>query len=156
MADVAVRAARDDDLAAVQALFEAFYREEGLADAVDAIARTLPEVLSRADTACFVAEADGQIIGAGAMSTNYGLEVGLYAELEDLYVTPAWRGRGVASSLIDAILKEARARGCADVQVVLTAQAQANTNLVKWYARRGFSATGRTLLEHPLTSKDVT
>ena len=155
MAEVTVRRAAADDLAAVQALFEAFYREEGLTDAVAALAQTLPGVLARQDTACFVAEAGGEIVGAAALSTSYGLEVGLYAELEDLYVTPAWRGRGVASALTDSVLEEARGRGCADVQVVLTTHAQANTGLVDWYALRGFTATGRVILEHELTSKDA-
>lgn len=155
MTDAAVRRAGAGDLAALQALFEAFYREEGLAHATNAVAKNLPGLLDREDTACFVADAGGELAGAVALSTSYGLEVGLYAEMEDIYVAPGWRGRGVASSLVDAILKEARARGCADVQVLLTANAQAKTELTKWYARRGFAATGRTLLEHPLTSKDV-
>ena len=156
MTEVAVRAAGEDDLAAVQALFEAFYREEGLADAVGAIARTLPEVISRADTACLVAEADGTIVGAAAMSTSYGLEVGLYAELEDIYVTPAWRGQGVATILVEAVVSEARARGCSDVEAVLTPHAQANADLLAWYARRGFKATGRATLERPLDSEETT
>lgn len=150
MGELSVRRATSADEPAVRSLFEAFYREEGLAHAVGAVAATLPQVLRRDDTACFVAEADGEIVGAAAMSFSYGLEVGLYAELEDLYVRPDARGGGAASALVEAVMAEAQARGCADVQVVLTRHAQENTGLIAWYEKRGFKATGRTILERPI------
>jgi aminoglycoside 6'-N-acetyltransferase I len=156
MTEVTVRPAGADDVSAVRSLFETFYREEGLAGAVGTVAETLPHVINRADTACFVAEAAGAVIGAAAMSTSYGLEVGLYAELEDLYVLPAWRAHGVASALVVAILEEARARGCSDVEVVLTPHAQTNPDLQAWYARRGFENTGRIILERPLDDGEST
>jgi GNAT superfamily N-acetyltransferase len=102
-------------------------------------------VLRRRDTAAFVAEAQGVIVGAAALSTAYGLEVGLYAELEDLYVLPAWRGRGVASALVEACLAWAARRGCHDVEIVLTQHAQAKKGLAAWYARRGFENSGRVI-----------
>ena len=94
-----VRRARQSDAAALIKLFRRFYREERFPRAAIArVPRTLAAVLRRNDTPVFVAEAGGRIIGAAAMSTAYGLEVGLYGELEDIYVLPEWRRCGVACS----------------------------------------------------------
>lgn len=109
------------------------------------VPRTLAGVLSRKDTASFVAEAGGRIVGAAAMSTAYGLEVGLYGELEDLYVLPEWRSRGVASALVETCLAWAQAGGCHDVEIVLTPHAQAKNGLAAWYAKRGFESSGQVI-----------
>jgi GNAT superfamily N-acetyltransferase len=141
-----VRSARRSDSAPLAALFRRFYREERFpSSAVAMVARTIPAVLRRRDTAAFVAVADGAIVGAAAMSTAYGLEVGLYAELEDIYVLPEWRGRGVASGLVEACLAWATRRGCHDVEIVLTRHAQAKKSLAAWYAKRGFESSGRVI-----------
>lgn len=149
--DVTVREAIRADLSALEMLFTRFYQEEGFdADAVAAVSQTLPPILERTDTACFVALIEGQPVGAAAVSTSYGLEVGLYAELEDLYVLPTARNRGAAAALVDAVKAWCVAHGCHDLEVVLTPQAQANETLVRWYAKRGFATTKRVILECPL------
>lgn len=109
------------------------------------VPRTLAGVLRRKDTAAFVAEAGGRIVGAAAMSTAYGLEVGLYAEIEDIYALPEWRSRGIASALVEACLAWAKRRGCHDVEIVLTPHAQAKKGLAAWYAKRGFADSGRVI-----------
>jgi len=145
--EVTVRQAGPGDFDALLALFERFYREEGFDDAVAAVAGNLRQILQREDTAAFVAEIGGKAVGAAALSTAFGLEAGAYAELEDLYVDPAWRGRGVASALVAAGADWARARGCRDLEIVLTPHAQAKDDLVTWYEARGFESTGRVIYE---------
>jgi GNAT superfamily N-acetyltransferase len=141
-----VRPAQRSDAAPLAALFRRFYREEGFPrSAIAMVARTMPALLRRRDTAAFVAAADGAVVGAAAMSTAFGLEVGLYAELEDIYVLPAWRGRGVASALVEACLGWAARRGCHDVEIVLTRRAQGKKGLAAWYAKRGFEDSGRVI-----------
>ena len=141
-----VRPARRTDAGTLTKLFRRFYREEDFARAaIAAVPRTLKGVLSRRDTAAFVAEAGGLIVGAAAMSTAYGLEVGLYGELEDIYVLREWRRRGVASALVDSCLAWAKARGCHDVEIVLTPHARARKGLAAWYAKRGFKSSGRVI-----------
>ncbi|MCP4327988.1 MAG: GNAT family N-acetyltransferase [Alphaproteobacteria bacterium] len=142
-----VRRATLGDHAGMTPLFERFYREEGFNDAVDGVAANLRSLLQRPDTAAFLAEARGGNVGVAAMSTSFGLEVGLYAELEDLYVVPEWRGNGVATQLIEAAMEWARKEGCHDVEIVLTPHAQTTTKLRDWYAARGFVDTGRCTLE---------
>ena len=142
-----IKRANADDHGAIAPLFERFYREEGLAHASGVVADNLHGVLTRDDTAAFVAESAGAVVGVAAVSTAYGLEVGLYAELEDLYVLPEWRAAGVGSALIGASVAWARGLGCHDIGVVLTAHAQTKPDLVAWYAKRGFEETGRRYLE---------
>jgi GNAT superfamily N-acetyltransferase len=150
-ARLGIRAARRGDYGALAKLFRRFYREEGFSRAALArVPRTLAEVLRRRDTAAFLAEAQGRIVGAIALSSAYGLEVGAYAEIEDLYVLPGWRRHGVASALVAAGLDWARRRGCHDVEVVLTPHAQGQRALLQWYRRRGFADTGRRIFERAL------
>ncbi|MEQ8356700.1 MAG: GNAT family N-acetyltransferase [Kiloniellaceae bacterium] len=147
---ISVRRAEAADHAALLPLFERFYREEGFDDAVAVVAENLRQILAREDTAAFIAESGGKAVGAAAVSTSFGLEAGLYAELEDLYVDPVWRQRGVASVLVEAVLEWAKARGCRDVEIVLTPRAQAKDDLAPWYAARGFVDTGRLIYERRL------
>ncbi len=141
-----VRLARRSDAAALAKLFRRFYREERFSrDAIAGVPRRLAGLMRRQDTAAFVADADGTVVGAAAMSTAYGLEVGLYAELEDIYVLRDWRGRGVASALVEACLAWAARRGCHDVEIVLTPHAQAKKGLAAWYGKRGFESSGRVI-----------
>jgi aminoglycoside 6'-N-acetyltransferase I len=147
---IKVRQAGPEDYAAALPIFQRFYREEGFPEAVDRVPATLRGVLSRDDTAAFLACADGAAVGGAAVSTSYGLEVGLYAELEDLYVDPDWRSRGIASRLVEAACAWAQQRGCSDIEIVLTPHGQAQTGLVAWYEARRFRNTGRIIFERAL------
>ena len=150
MPDIAVRQAGPESYGAALPIFQRFYREEGFPEAVERVPATLRGVLSRDDTAVFLAWAGGQAVGGASISTAYGLEVGLYAELEDLYVDPDWRGRGVASRLVEAACDWARGQGCSDVEIVLTPHAQAKAGLTGWYKARDFVDTGRIIFERAL------
>jgi GNAT superfamily N-acetyltransferase len=142
-----IRKATPEDHAAMAPLFERFYREEGFGEAVHSVAANLHAVLTRPDTGAFLAEADGVVVGVAALSSGFGLEFGKYSQLEDLYVLPEWRRRGVASALIEASVAWARARGSHDVEIVMTPHAQATSGLIEWYARRGFVNTERIIFE---------
>ena len=76
--------------------------------------------------------------------------MGLYAELEDLFVEPAWRRGGVATALVEAAADWARAKGCSDIEIVVTPHAQAKAGLAAWYEARGFVDTGRVIYERAL------
>ena len=69
-----VRRASQDDHACLLPVFEQFYRELGLPEAISDMASTLHELLERSDTAVFVAEAGDDVVGAAALSTSFGLE----------------------------------------------------------------------------------
>ena len=145
---IAVREAGPDDQGLLLPLFERFYAEEGFEGAVAGVADNLRQILARDDTAAFVAFAGEDAVAAA--STSFGLEVGLYAELEDLFVDPAWRGKGAASAIVEAVADWARDKGCSDIEIVLTPHAQAKADLVPWYKARGFVETGRVIYERAL------
>ncbi|WP_422366348.1 GNAT family N-acetyltransferase [Pelagibius sp.] len=145
-----VRQATETDFDRLLPLFERFYREEGFEKAVSGVAGNLRQILRRDDTAAFIALAGDLAVGATATSSSFGLEVGLYAELEDLFVDPDWRGRGVASMLVEAAADWAKAKGCSDMEIVLTPHGQADDKLAPWYEARGFVNARRVIYERAL------
>lgn len=147
---VSVRRAGVDDFDAMCPLFEAFYREEGFPDAVAGVAGNLRQILARPDTTAFLAEDGGTVVGVAAMSTSFGLEVGLYAEIEDIYVVADRRGQGIAQQLIEAACSCARDAGCHDVEVVVTPHGREVGGLIPFYEKLGFENTDRLILERAL------
>ncbi len=71
---------------------------------------------------------DGEVIGTGRLLAD--------GHIGRLAVLPPWRGRGVGSALLQALLDAARGLGLK--QVFLHARLQA----LGFYARHGFKATG--------------
>lgn len=91
----------------------AFEREP---DAVEAGETELRDALFGPDPAAeaVVAELDGEPVGFALFFHNFSTWTGrrgLY--LEDLYVTPAARGRGVGRALLEHLARIALERGCA-------------------------------------------
>jgi ribosomal protein S18 acetylase RimI-like enzyme len=91
----------------------------------------------------YVAADDGTIVGA----VSYRC-AGSVLNLVMLNVLPQWRGRGVVTELITAVLQEARARGVERVFVTVTNDDLPGLGL---YQRLGFTITG--VLVDRLTEK---
>jgi GNAT superfamily N-acetyltransferase len=146
MTDFSLRVARETDHDRLLQLCRAFYSELGLTEAMRRIPTTLKGVLEREDTVAFLTEDPHEVIGFAAVSRSYCLEVGMYCELEDLFVVPEWRGRGVANALVEAAVSWAREQDCYDMEVVLTRESQQDRRLLAWYEEHGFLDTGRAIL----------
>lgn len=143
---VTTRRATMADLPIALALLERFFAEEGFQTPPWQIGEQLAVLLDDDESAVFLAWLDGRAVGVATVTTTSGLELGLSAELEDLYVLPEARGSGAGGALIETVKAWCRAQGCTLVAVVVTPEGQAAHNLVEYYRGRGFEETGRTLL----------
>ena len=150
---VAVERVNLDEFEAVLPLVERFFAEEGFETPKAQIRDQLVELIAGSDSAVFLARVGDRPVGVATVTTSTGIELGLSAELEDLYVIPEARGTGIGSALIDVVRDWCRSRGCSLVAVVVTPEGQANHNLVAYYTRRGFHESGRTLLFAPLRAE---
>ncbi len=88
------------------------------------------------DRTRFVAEIDGRLAGTVGMGPGFSGAAALTA----LWVDPSFRGQGVGSALIDAVVDWARGQHCSQVLLWVTEMNQAAESL---YERHGFARTGR-------------
>jgi aminoglycoside 6'-N-acetyltransferase I len=134
------------DVEAVLPLLERFFVEEGFDTPPEKIGAELVELIGAPGSAVFLARQGEHPVGVATVTTTRGIELGISAELEDLYVVPEARGTGAGGALIEAVKDWCAARGCSLVAVVVTPEGQAAHDLMAYYRRRGFEETGRTLL----------
>ena len=127
-------------------LLERFFAEEGFDIPQAQIGEQLVEMIQEDGSAVFVALLDGKPVGVATLTTSTGIEFGLSAEIEDLYVIPEARGGGVGSALIGTAKDWCGSRGCSLIAVVVTPEGQAVHGLVEYYRGRGFQESRRTLL----------
>lgn len=67
-----------------------------------------------------VAEEDGQLVGVLGASWQRAIHVpGRYATIQDLWVHPDWRSRGIGAELVAALAAAAREQGVARIEVGL-------------------------------------
>ncbi len=90
-----------------------------------------PEGLTQGRT--YVAEEEGSLVGFATWIEASGI-----FELEDLFVDPDWRRRGIAAALVDRIAQVLRARGVERLEVT------ANPHAMGFYRVTGFIDCGVT------------
>jgi GNAT superfamily N-acetyltransferase len=88
-----------------------------------------PEGLAEGRT--YVADEDGAVVGFATWAEADGT-----VELEDLFVDPDWRRRGIATALVSRIVEVLRARGVEIMEVT------ANPHAMEFYAAAGFIRSG--------------
>ena len=116
---IALRPAGPADAPEIHRLIAALAAYEREPEAVEVTPAMLRAQLAseRPPFECLIAEADGAVVGFALYFHNYSTwrgRPGLY--LEDLFVEPAQRGRGIGRRLLAALAQIAEARGCARME----------------------------------------
>ena len=125
---VEVRRAREDDLAAIADIEAATFSEAWSA-------RTFASLLGREDAVVRVAAEGGAVVGYAVAVVRDG-----EAEIANLAVSEARRGRGAGESLLVHVLEVLRERG---PLLVCLAVRESNTRAADLYRRVGFRNIGR-------------
>jgi aminoglycoside 6'-N-acetyltransferase I len=131
-------------------LLRRFFDEEGFDAPDEEMSSALATLLTSESSAVFLASRDRQAKGIATVTTSVGIEYGLSAEMEDLYVLPQARGMGIASALIDAVCSWCRGQSCTTVLVTVTPEGERSRGLVDYYRQRGFVNTERVILARNL------
>jgi|SRR5947208_9695398 len=134
---VDIRPATPADREAVVALFVAQMREHDIPTPAARLAAAFDHVLADAARGLILLACEGeQPIGVAALSYAFPIEVGARtAWLEELYVQPASRERGVGTTLLRAALEAAATAGAEAVDLEVVAGHERADRL---YARFGF------------------
>jgi ribosomal protein S18 acetylase RimI-like enzyme len=115
------------------AAWEALFLGPGF-DPVDGASRAA--ILRRSRASVFAAVRQGQeVVAVGSACFSQGL-----CGVHGMRTAPAWRGRGLAGSILGAFAREARARGI--TQVLLQVE-EANTGAQSLYRRAGLRTAWR-------------
>lgn len=132
------------------ALAIAFYDEDGFACDPDAMRANLRVLRSSPEAHVAVVTDGPRVLAFAITTTSFGLENGLIAELEDLYVAPERRRQGIAEALITDSACWARDRGCGQLELVVAPDGLDASHLMTYYQARGFTDAGRRLLARQL------
>ena len=134
---VEVRPAAEDELAALTALLVAQLRDHQVETPEAKLASAVQAVLRHPERGrILVAVERGSAVGMAALSFVWPLEHGGRSSwLEELYVQPAARGRGIGTRLLHAALRVAAEWGAVAVDLEVDVDHQRAARL---YAREGF------------------
>jgi GNAT superfamily N-acetyltransferase len=112
-------------------------REHGIEASPDALARVLKVAITDMGRGFLMLARDGgRVVGVAYVATILSAEhCGPVAWLEELYVTPDWRHRGIGTALVTAVLERAQKAGIAAVDLEIDA---AHQRVISLYQRLGF------------------
>src|SRR5690606_28536646 len=103
----------------------------------DRISRaSLSRLLSRESAVIFVAQAGDEVVGDAIVLFRSGFKT---ARLYSMIVSPAWRGRGVARSLLAAAEAAARERGSVSLRLEVR---EDNRPAIALYRNHGYEVVG--------------
>lgn len=134
--------ARPYQIPGMAALFEAQLREHGIDSPVRKLVPLLLELNERPQHGFILcATCDGAVVGVAYAPCILSLEhCGWSGWLEELYVLPQWRGHGIGSRLLDAVIAGAKERRWVALDLEVDAGHQRAISL---YASRGFQPMAR-------------
>ena len=102
--------------------------------------RAFDSLLDEARGQVLVADEDGTLLGMATVSYNVAMRYGgEYCQLEELIVDPEARGKNVGGLLVEATVRVAKQRGCAEYGLYLVATTESNR---PFYEKYGFEVVG--------------
>jgi GNAT superfamily N-acetyltransferase len=149
-----VRHAEPRDLPAVTDLLLAQLREHDIPVRREHVARRVEAAIGGTDghVLLVAAIAAAPPVGVAYVSFAEPLEhEGTVAWLEELYVEPELRDRGIGGRLVAGVIDESERRGCVAVELETKRGHERAGHL---YARHGFQDLGRTHYARPLKAWD--
>ena len=150
---MSARPAAPNDIPPLLALVRRYWEFEGIEGfAALRIELVLQRLLAEPRLgAIWVAESDGRLVGYLIAVLVLSVEHrGLMAEIDEFFVLPEARSRGVGRQLLAAAETALAARGCVRLQLQLGV---ANSDARAFYQRRGYIArAGYELLDKPLAA----
>jgi GNAT superfamily N-acetyltransferase len=138
-----IRPVAASELDAATALLVAQLREHRVETPASRIADAVAAVVAHPDRGrILIARERGVVVGVAALSFVWPIEHGgRSAWLEELYVTPSARGRGIGTRLLRAALRVAAESGAVAVDLEVDAD---HRRVAALYAREGFAAVPRS------------
>lgn len=122
-------------------LIEAQYREHRIEMGGERLRRAL-DGLVRGRGVVLLARSGRSAVGVAVVSWTWTVERGgKTAWLDELYVAPALRGRGIGRRLLSRSLAEARRAGCASMELEVV---RGHGRAARLYLRQRFSRLPRT------------
>ena len=132
------RRINENDRSVMLDMFDEFYHSPGVMHAVPKshFERTLDEVYGGSPYVdCYIFEQDGKSAGYGQLSLTYSNEAGgICVWLEEIYVRPAFQGKGLGSEFLNFVKNEYK--NAARLRLEIEPD---NDGARKLYRRMGFS-----------------
>lgn len=146
-----IRPAIPADVPALVVLMTEFYAESDYVLPSAPATRAFEMLLADARLGgAWLAEEDGTPVGHLVLTLSFSMEYGgLRGFIDDLYVRPAARGRGVAAALLTAARVAALERG---VRALHVEAGPDNLVARRVYERAGYADSGHLLLTLPLAA----
>ncbi|SOD03741.1 L-amino acid N-acyltransferase YncA [bacterium JGI 053] len=147
----AVRLAQPDDIPQLVELMIDFYAEAGYPLPAEAATRTFAALVDDPRLGhVWMMEADGDPAGYVVLTVSFSMEYGgLRGFVDDLFVRPGFRGRGLAAAALAELRRTAEALG---VRALLVEVGPDNDTARRVYQRLGLEDTGHVLLSLPLAA----
>lgn len=146
-----VRLAIEGDVPALVALMTVFYAESGFPLPAESAARTFRALIADPRLGhVLIMEVGALPAGFAVLTVSFSMEYGgLRGFVDDFFVAPEFRGRGVGAAALAEVERVGRAMG---VRALLVEAGPDNDRALRVYRRHGFGETGHLLMVKPLAA----
>ncbi len=138
------------DVDSIHRLLAGQFDEHDIDTSPEVLRHAIAEILRNEGLGLFLVARDGgEVVGLAALSFAWTLEHGGKSVwLDELYVVPERRGRGIGRALLARVIDEARALGCKAIDLEVK---EAHRRAERLYERQGFRRLARTRWAKPVT-----